>query len=127
MGQRELRQVQSSSHLEMARTKGDQKRAVYWIRFIRTQTRFTERRCITEEDPTEVGRESARESPYSTVFPIVGKGEWNDELDLKCLFVPDIQVQSLPTPEKKPPTPMTGLSTVLHEVMDRCAALYRVV
>lgn len=127
MVQRALRQVQSSSHLEMARTKYGQNRAVYWIRFIRTQTRFTERKCITEEDPTEVGRESARESPYSTVFLIVGKWEWNDELDLKCLFVPDIQVQSLPTPEKKPPTPMTGLSTVLHEVIDRCVVVYRIV
>lgn len=127
MVQRALRQVQSSSHLEMARTKYGQNRTVYWIRFIRTQTRFTERKCITEEDPTEVGRESARESPYSTVFLIVGKWEWNDELDLKCLFVPDIQVQSLPTPEKKPPTPMTGLSTVLHEVIDRCVVVYRIV
>ncbi|KAK8824731.1 hypothetical protein WA577_001755 [Blastocystis sp. JDR] len=37
---------------------------------------------------------------------------------LKCLFVPDIQLQTLMAPEKKQPTPMTGLAVYLPEVVD---------
>ena len=40
------------------------------------------------------------------------------EIDLKCLFVPDIQLQTLMAPEKKQPTPMTGLAVYLPEVVD---------
>lgn len=40
------------------------------------------------------------------------------EIDLKCLFVPDIQVQTLITPDKKQPTPMMGLGAYLPEVID---------
>ena len=39
-----------------------------------------------------------------------------DDLDLKILFVPDIQLEAMPVPEKKQPQPMTGLGNYLSEV-----------
>ena len=37
-------------------------------------------------------------------------------LDLKMLFIPDIQFEQIPTPDKKEPRPMTGLAKELREV-----------
>ena len=45
------------------------------------------------------------------------------EIDLKCLFVPDIQLQTLMAPEKKQPTPMTGLAAYLPEVIDESCSV----
>ena len=46
------------------------------------------------------------------------------EIDLKCLFVPDIQLQAIIAPDKKQPTPMTGLGAYLPEVTNvSCAVI----
>ena len=49
-------------------------------------------------------------------YQTVGIPCFHDLVDLKILFVPDIQLESMPVPEKKPPQPMTGLSNYLSEV-----------
>ena len=54
-----------------------------------------------------------------TVFsglPDCANSEDVSSLDLKMLFIPDIQFEQIPTPDKKEPQPMTGLAKELSEV-----------
>ena len=69
---------------------------------------------MVEED-TEVDLKAVRWR-FSTAYLNVRFVSISHIEDLKVLFVPDIKLETMPVPEKKPPQPMTGLGHLLSEV-----------
>ena len=45
-------------------------------------------------------------------------------IDLKCLFIPDITLESLETKDKPEPSPMTGFEHILNDVVYPVYSLY---
>ena len=54
---------------------------------------------------------------FSWVYLIVGVCLVTLHIDLKCLFIPDITLESLETKDKPEPSPMTGFEHILNDVV----------